>query len=1352
MTIHFTPGDPNDPPSAVHHVQWKSHRVVAYGSGNNLILHTESSAPSADCSPSLQTIYLERDLVSVCVNGTNGLVAIASGGNVTIFRPVNEYMADPKWTEAYTFCVAAAHGETPVPLCVRWAEGEDELFVGSSAALSVFHVDIDYESVSLSTRWEKPQPSAIEGLDVTSDGSRIITYNYSNFDSFCKVWMRISYGEASLFDLIYADHEPLAFVTHFQWRQKPPPADSADLAAHGDALASMAHIKNIRSFMPAFTPDDNDVLYTVTSDAVLHVWATYDFNGHSYLKLWKDYDLALLAPQDYMGFFIVDHALWLAGALHDSLCKLVGETLYLPGTDVIVILGKKQSHLVAIANLSSNPPNCITFEKVCSFPTPRECLPTFPVKPESPEAPFTQDFRPADYLVQANPIVCSSPLPLGKVSAMLFLVHDRRKKTLRLVLLLVRDSLRFALDEKFQGHGKSVQKLFKSSSSHKGNIMLSVLNFPEHNYVWEPFSLECCDPYSVGITKKFRVDTTRHTGEDIHFQGIAHAVLLNDIRPAKNGLRHHLLAVIERGGYLSFWECDGENTDEEALLLSRSEIAVKDHQKPPKAFFYKKIGDSAVLIVAVFDSQHIFAWRVDTANLKNLDINPVTVDIAGAIEFHQLSPVDTFLEKDVSAITTDGIMRTISVDFDPEKNQLVSTLTSEVYTNIPNASVIHGASLACKVAIVDEFGLTLSIWDTITGLLEYEETFPEEFGAVRDLDWTFIGEEGPMANSILAVGFARFVLLYSQMRYDYTNRVATFAVVKKIDVSNYTSHVIGDLIWLNDSLLVLSSGNQFFIDDTCVQFGEKAGASNAVESTVKQLVGGFRDKQAVYTMSFLTRLLSGPLPLYHPQFLIQALLMDEVDIVETILVELLKRLRHNDYISCNLDLPLETLFARREEATRGSLFETDHLDIFETFTPSAALLLVEKLTAVSLPLLTRHQQITLGNIVLVLVKTAPLKSSLDDNGLKFMLAFELFEASPKQKELNIRDISWALHSDQKEMLFSTIENRYHRLAWDIVKKTGLAYWVDDHRLKTLMESVARNEFADERDPSGRVSIFYLAIKKKQILLGLWRTVSHPEKDKVIKFLSNDFTQPRWQSAALKNAFVLLGKHRYLDAAYFFLLAGKVRDCCMTLCLKVDDFDLALAVARVNSDLETLVRIIEQFILPKSITTGDRWKTSWAFWAMKLKEISIQALVESPIDVVKRNLDLFLLGFQKDLASLVIETRSRSFLRDDPVLATLYQTLRASKSRYLEGSRAVSPQTEFNFVVRISTIYSKMGCDYLSILLLRKWNFVTAALAVSNGRKEFKEKNGDHSAEVVAKIAPAPSAFEEPDMSAFSFGF
>lgn len=79
-----------------------------------------------------------------------------------------------------------------------------------------------------------------------------------------------------------------------------------------------------------------------------------------------------------------------------------------------------------------------------------------------------------------------------------------------------------------------------------------------------------------------------------------------------------------------------------------------------------------------------------------------------------------------------------------------------------------------------------------------------------------------------------------------------------------------------------------------------------------------------------------------------------------------------------------------------------------------------------------------------------------------------------------------------------------------------------------MEVIARNEYMqdDRRDPTA-CSLYYFALGKIKLVQGLWRQAAwHKEQVVMLKFLSNDFTEPRWRTAALKNAFALLSKQRF----------------------------------------------------------------------------------------------------------------------------------------------------------------------------------------------------------------------------------
>jgi hypothetical protein len=85
--------------------------------------------------------------------------------------------------------------------------------------------------------------------------------------------------------------------------------------------------------------------------------------------------------------------------------------------------------------------------------------------------------------------------------------------------------------------------------------------------------------------------------------------------------------------------------------------------------------------------------------------------------------------------------------------------------------------------------------------------------------------------------------------------------------------------------------------------------------------------------------------------------------------------------------------------------------------------------------------------------------------------------------------------------------------------------------------VAKAAFQMKHDPLD-AAIFYLAMKKKSLLHALYKSI---RDTKMATFFANDFTDPRWSKAALKNAYALLGKQRFEHAAAFFLLGGALKD-------------------------------------------------------------------------------------------------------------------------------------------------------------------------------------------------------------------
>ena len=176
-----------------------------------------------------------------------------------------------------------------------------------------------------------------------------------------------------------------------------------------------------------------------------------------------------------------------------------------------------------------------------------------------------------------------------------------------------------------------------------------------------------------------------------------------------------------------------------------------------------------------------------------------------------------------------------------------------------------------------------------------------------------------------------------------------------------------------------------------------------------------------------------------------------------------------------------------------------------------------------------------------------------------------------------------------------------------------------------MELIAQNQFrsGDNRDPTS-CSLFYFALGKVRLVQGLWRQASwHKEQPIMLKFLANDFSQPRWRTAALKNAFALLSKQRFEYAAAFFILGGGLKDAVNVCVRNLQDFQLAVALARVGEQGDEgpiLKGILTSTVIPTAFKEGNRWLASWAFWMLRRRDLAVRILVVSGLlDVIINHL-------------------------------------------------------------------------------------------------------------------------------------
>jgi len=220
----------------------------------------------------------------------------------------------------------------------------------------------------------------------------------------------------------------------------------------------------------------------------------------------------------------------------------------------------------------------------------------------------------------------------------------------------------------------------------------------------------------------------------------------------------------------------------------------------------------------------------------------------------------------------------------------------------------------------------------------------------------------------------------------------------------------------------------------------------------------------------------------------------------------------------------------------------------ETVTESVASAINERLTKIALPQLSRQEQIHLADIVECVAIVERQRRSMDDNAARFMLSFRqhvLRRGRANEVNLSWREINWAYQSNSQDILIDMVSHQFHgKMLWEHARESGMFMWMTDSNAlvslsiqfclcisnqvqKAQFEVIARNEYtkSDMKNPID-CSLFYLALKKKVVLQGLWRMAGwNREQAATIKLLSNNFQEKKWKTAALKNAYALLGKHR-----------------------------------------------------------------------------------------------------------------------------------------------------------------------------------------------------------------------------------
>ncbi|CCH60701.1 hypothetical protein TBLA_0D01935 [Henningerozyma blattae CBS 6284] len=1371
MVIRFQPGRPNSTAHAIDQAYWNSQNVLAYCSGNNLIILTGKYKK-------LQTIYHENDCTSVSINNTSGLIAVTVKNYAYIYQPLINYKNN---ISEWIFCCKFYHDDSKLN-CINW--GYNNNIVLGSDYLSFWDLTQQFSQVMKPILlWNKKLTKPVFYLTVSNDSKYIATIG--KYDKNIKIWKK-KYIETNKFcdeknsnernndltiDFILVILKQPHYVTKIRWRNHSHTEESTKTITSPD-VSCRGVIP--RSDIEKEKEESRQVLYSLCADNVLRIWDCYGLNYTTSIQLWGS------VPLRNTDTFCLIIDSWL---LQDCLAKNTKKECFtISNPDFVLTFSKDgEINIYNVDGLSHNPPRPIKIRnlrtKFFKKSIMHNVIDNYLYIPEV--QPYDRALQEVSIIFHnvSSGVISHFSIDIFELfktdtsgdhynnqqlphlhTAVNYHNRDTHNNSHRNYInfspnasIMTKYNQIGRLRNLWSGHYKSIQRLIRSN---KGDGLLSISRFTEAK-VWR----------------------LQKAGEATYLWLRSS---LNTQSPIKNALVLHrgkLLIVLLENGYFQAWDSSRDSSKliaqlnifdidsnskkgENNLPILITEIPYKleplvnsvnhhDHKNYHhdqgnvtigSVMNNEEIPSEYYVMSLIYDNGSILAFKFNS-ECNSLDNEITNNNYEPRSEFIEISSSSLKLDNDkiykicaidqlhhgchynrslISVLTVDGNIKMFSANI--KEDQCISHKYSaewekvhEFQTNISKASLFKASSTG-KFCIVDATGKTMTLWNVNWSLLEYSETFDS---TIIDVAWTNTEQD----QCIISIVFESYSLMYVQMRYDYATNNASYIPVAKTEIRNYTNHIIGDSIWLKYGNYVIAAGNQLYIKDKSLDLTDTFSSQSlgSREIISKDLIT-------------LTSVLNGPLPVYHPQFLIQAIYSKKLKLVREILLRLFLQLRSLHFNSkdiVHLDYmlgiePYKFLIKDDKHYIPGKYPEP-----YDSFNSMVIESLTVLLTKVSLPYLTRHQQVTLVTVVEAVGKISKNEGILDFNGLRFILGTQLYSShKTTQKSILMRDVTWALHSTNKEIIWSLI--KHHCPDWQKSRSYRVAYWLPIDQLKEHFEKIAKIEYTSttEKDPSN-CALYYLALRKKQILVSLWRlSVGHPERGKILNFLQNDFSIDRWRKAALKNAYVLLSQHRYRESAIFFLLGNALKDCIDIIFKHLEDTDLAIGICRIyeGDNGPVLGQFLNSRILPLAVIQGDRWTTSFVYWKQLRRDVAIKALITQPISI-------------EDNYKFVTNNQyiDKSFQLEDPALLVIYDYLRRKNVAYFLASMEIDLEIEYTLILRVLNILVRMGCELLATSMIKNWLFIRETENLSNLRQVPRRERANSGVELMTQVPTTPTA-------------
>jgi WD40 repeat protein len=728
----------------------------------------------------------------------------------------------------------------------------DELLAGS-ASLTLFNTHGAMERI-----WTKKLANPVKFAQFSPDAEMIASTG--KYDRLLKIWRRLTFGTApQSFDYSYLPH-PMT-VTGIHWRARFHKEQTAD-----------------------------NVLYTICADNKVRVWVPSEHHGAEGMHLWAEVDLiesikprsVPLEEQSRKRY-----ALFIDGKDFTHATERAVEQATSDEKDQVAL-----HHLVEVANRS--PEICVVFDD-------RGNMSAWGFENVGTNLRKTSDVFNIAHVDGLRLHFAKNPLPLhdnvqfyafcgkGPESTFTILSHhfDGRIEWLEARIDRLFDlspqSQRIQRKAIWTGHSHAVKKVNRTAS---GRALVS-RTVGNECIVWAQRNTE----QGVTLHRHSTVTDTEHIHRTLLLHEGDFVVFLHHDRICLWDSRGPLAREIVCCSYklqgrplclLTIPETEpGGRILHIATISSEMKGICWELRLPPQK---RDPNTGRRLSIAVPEKNGAYTngpSEISMAQFSTFDLGSgddlayvLPVDPAGT------APVisgflDTFARDIALSYTKSGIIKSWTARVDIDKGKVDWLQTSAVETSIHNPSLASGTSIR-KAALVDSEKTTLTIWNTRSAQLEYEEKF-EGNGIIKDLDWS----STPDNQSILAVGFPHRVAIYAQLRYDYLEAGPPWAKIRDVRIRDITPHPIGDSVWLGSGNLVICAGNQLFVQDEQVQVSEGLFPSLRLIS---------HKKASVDIFTTVSRL-NGPLPVYHPQMLSQCVLAGKLLLAQQILIRLYQKLK-----------------------------------------------------------------------------------------------------------------------------------------------------------------------------------------------------------------------------------------------------------------------------------------------------------------------------------------------------------------------------------------------------------------------------------------------------------------------------